>query len=575
RAESPDFLIRVPDYWSKYKIDGAYLPTGGCASYQLMLRGLEVSRPVTIYIPDFGSAYRVFIDGALTAESGVVSRNAHQVFTTTGVKLYPVTLSDAPEHVVVIEVATARFSGLYMAPVLKEYDHAIQDESNRNTARRILFGMALFSFFVLIVMYGLSFREGKRSFWLPFIGLLVLLRIMLTTEFYSLWQNTMFCGLSYEAANPLLFLITFAFKYLLIYLIEGLLRIGFSQKEKLFFLAFYTALFFAYLFVPNDFYNRYLTIALPAAAFAIEIYFFFKIWINRQRLNKYGLLIYWGGILAITGLILDCYYINGNSYLNLSLALLTLFSAYMMILSLVAALQAADVHRELALSASRLALVKKQIAMQADYYNTLSEQINEVRAVRHDMRHFVGVMTQLSGEGRYGELDRFLSDYADKSETEPLPVFCDNIVANSILGYYSLKAKERDITFFCACAIPKRLSVSDGDLCVGLSNALENALEACGKLAEPEARLISAEARISGGQLLIKIENSYDGHLNQRDTQYLSTKSGQDHGLGLRNIQKVVDTYRGFLKTEHNGTKFTLMAAFSLSGEMQPDTPTI
>ena len=73
--------------------------------------------------------------------------------------------------------------------------------------------------------------------------------------------------------------------------------------------------------------------------------------------------------------------------------------------------------------------------------------------------------------------------------------------------------------------------------------------------------------------MLIKIENSYDGYLSQRDTQYLSTKSGQDHGLGLQNIQKVVDAYRGFLKTEHNGAKFTLMAAFSLSGESQPDTP--
>lgn len=570
---SPDFFIKVPDYWSKYKVGGVYLTASGCASYRLTLSGLDTSCPVTVYIPDFGSAYRIFIDGKLSAESGVVSENADQVFTTTGVKLYPVRLSDISEHVIMIEVATTRFSGIYMSPVLKEYDFVIQEDNSRNTVRLILFGTALFSFFVLIVTYGLSFREDRRSFWLPAMGLLVLLRIMLTTEFYSLWQNTIFFGLSYEAANPLMFLISFTFKYLLIYLIEGLLGIGFSRKEKLHFLIYYAVLFLIYLFVPNGFYGRYLTILLPAAAFAIEIYSFFKVWFNWRNLKKYGLLIYLGTVLAISGLILDCYYINGNSYINLSLAMLTLFSAFMMILSLVSALRMADVHSELALSSSQLVLVKKQISMQTEYYNALSAQINEVRAVRHDMRHFVGVMTQLSREGQYGELERFLSEYAYKNETEPLPVYCENVVANSILGYYSLKAKKCDIKFRCVCAIPKQLSISDGDLCVVLGNALENAFEACEKLNRTDTRFISTEVRITGGQLLIKIENSYNGLLNQRDGHYRSVKSGQSHGIGLWNIQKVVDTYQGFLKTEHNGTMFTLMAAFSLSGELPLNDP--
>jgi sensor histidine kinase regulating citrate/malate metabolism len=268
----------------------------------------------------------------------------------------------------------------------------------------------------------------------------------------------------------------------------------------------------------------------------------------------------------------DCYYINGNIYLDLSLALLTLFSAFLMILSLVSALRITDVHRELALSDTRLALMKKQIAAQADYYNSLSAQINEVRAMRHDMRHFVGVMQRLSEGGRYGELDRFLSEYADKSETAALPVFCENAVANSILGFYSLKALEHDIAFRCACAFPKRLPVSDGDLCVLLGNALENALEACEKLAEPGARFIAAEAQISGGQLLIKIENSYNGDTKRRDGRFLSAKSGQDHGLGLLNIQKIVDTYGGFLKIDHSGKVFSLMAAFSQPEESPVET---
>lgn len=532
------------------------------ASYRLTLKGLDAANPVAVYLPDFGSAYRVFIDGRLSAESGAVSAVAAEVFTTTGATLYPLTLTAGQEHEVVIETATTRFSGLYMAPVLKTYDRLMIEGSSRNSLRLILFGTALFSFFVLIVGYILSFRENRRSIWLPVMGFLVLVRIMLTTEFYKYWQSAVFFRLSYEATNPLMFFLSFAFKYLLIVLIQELLGIAFSRREKLGFLIYYAALYLLYIFIPHGFYNRHLTVLLPLCAFVIEIYAFFKIYCNRQRMKKYGLLVYWGAILAITGLIIDCYYINGNSYLNLSLSLLLLFSAYLMILSLVSSIRAADVHRDFAVFSARLTQAREQIAMQTEYYDALSVQMNEVRAVRHDVRHFVGVLKRLSDEGRYEELSNFLNEYADKSDMEPLQVFCENVVANSILGYYSLRLKERGISFHCTCRIPKELSVSDSDLCVVLGNALENAMEACGKLENLENRFILAEARTVNGQLLIKIANAYNGALNQRDSRYLTTKNGGYHGIGLQNIRRVVDAYGGFLRIEHSGTVFTLMAAF-------------
>gem|GEM_PF-3527598 len=43
----------------------------------------------------------------------------------------------------------------------------------------------MFSFFILVVGYILSFRTVRRSGWIPVIGIFVLLRIMLTTEFMA------------------------------------------------------------------------------------------------------------------------------------------------------------------------------------------------------------------------------------------------------------------------------------------------------------------------------------------------------------------------------------------------------
>lgn len=138
-------------------------------------------------------------------------------------------------------------------------------------------------------------------------------------------------------------------------------------------------------------------------------------------------------------------------------------------------------------------------------------------------------------------------------------------MANSILGYYSLKAKGTGIPFHCACSIPKQLSISDSDLCIVLSNALENAIEACRNLDNTSERFISNEVKALNKHLLIKIENSYNGNLNVQDGNYLSTKSEKSGGIGLQNIKKVVEAYGGFIKIEHNGKVFTLMAAFPLS----------
>ncbi len=558
----PDLLIQVPGYWSSHKISGSYLPANGCASYRLMLEDLDSTQPVTVYVPDFGSAYQAYIDGRLAAESGIVSENNSAVFTTPSPALYPVTLSEGLEHEIVIETATTRFSGLYKTPVLEGYAQAVQGGVSRNAVRFMLFGMVLFSFLALTAVYFLSYRKEKHSAWLIALITCVLLRLMLVSEFYTFWQKKVFFNLSYESTNELMFLVSFALKFLMIFLYQAQFGLNFSRREKIGFLVYYTAIFLVHCLVPYDFYNRCLTVLLPASSFVMDIYSFCKVYFGSLKLQPYALLIYWGTIIAAGGLIADSYYVNGNIYPNLSLVLLIAITVYMTLLSIAYILLTVDVYRDYETSSARLTLAGNQIAMQAEYYDALSVQINEVRSIRHDIRHFIRTLKSLSDEGRYEELDRFLDKYAGRSDSEPLPVFCENAVANSILGYYSLQLKKSGIAFHCSCSIPKNLSVDDSDLCIVLGNALENAMEACNRLTDPAVRSVSAEARPVNGQLLIKIVNTYDGTLQNKDGNYLTTKNSPYHGMGLKNIQKAADRCGGFVKIEHSKTAFTLMVAF-------------
>ncbi len=557
----PDMIIDVPDSWSNYVIDGKSLSASGFGSYKLTLTGLEYDHPVALYIPDFGGAYRVFIDGQLAAQSGTVSKDNHMIFTVPKAALYPVMLSSESTHTAVIEVATTRFSGLYMVPVLRDYNQVVNENSIRNAVRFILFGIALFSLLSLIAMYTLSVRRKLHSFWLPVMIFFILMRIMLTTEFYSIWQPLLFFNLCYESTNELMYFSTFMLKYLLIFLVQEQCGIQFTKKEKIGFLVYYILLYLTYLFTPQSIYNHYLSVVVPMLTYVLDFFLFVKIYRDRDTMKKYGMAIFWSAILVITGLTIESYYINGKIYMNMSLVVLLLFTVFALIMAWVYAMRVGDLYDDFSKSSSRLELANSQITIQKEYFDALSSQMNEIREIKHDIRHFIGTMSRLAEEDLYEELKGFLREYSEKTEMEQLPVFCENIVANSIIGYYYLRAKEYGITFESKCNIPRQSVMSDSDLCIVLGNALENAVYACKQMERHNRIYISIEAGILKKQNLVKIRNTYNGSCEVRDNHLISTKNGKSHGFGLRNIERVIASYGGIVKIEYDEKEFTLMAS--------------
>jgi signal transduction histidine kinase len=303
-------------------------------------------------------------------------------------------------------------------------------------------------------------------------------------------------------------------------------------------------------------------VIIPSLTFVLDIYLYIKIYIGRENLIKFGMVAFWGVMLVTIGLAIDSFYINGKIYMNMSLTLMLLFMAFLIIMNWVYTMRIGDLYDDFTISNSRLELAKNQIAMQKEYYQTLYGQMNEIREIKHDIRHFIGVMNQLMEAGKIDSLKIFLSEYSEKVKTDQLPVFCEHTIANSIIGYYYLRAKEYEIPFESQCSIYEQNPMSDSDLCIVLGNALENAIYACRQMDDPSrTRYVSVESRTMKGQWLIKVRNSYNGVLEIKDGSYITSKSESSHGLGIGNIKKVIGAYGGFVEIEHNEEQFTLMAA--------------
>lgn len=66
--------------------------------------------------------------------------------------------------------------------------------------------------------------------------------------------------------------------------------------------------------------------------------------------------------------------------------------------------------------------------------------------------------------------------------------FCENRAADSVIGYYCALAKRENIPFQAQANLPLKLPVDEIDMCLVLSNLLENALEASLKTARKKRR---------------------------------------------------------------------------------------
>ena len=192
---------------------------------------------------------------------------------------------------------------------------------------------------------------------------------------------------------------------------------------------------------------------------------------------------------------------------------------------------------------ARLQQENQLLFMQQQRYENLKASIEEVRQARHDMRH---QLNQISALAETGDMEG-LKSYLEKniSRIPNLGIhFCENRAADSVIGYYCALAKREDIPFCAKLDLPQTLPIDEINMCLVLSNLLENALEASIRTA-PDRRQIKITAYLHAGRLLlIEVENAYDGEIREKDGVFQSSKR-KGNGVGIQSIQHIAEKSGG------------------------------
>ena len=103
--------------------------------------------------------------------------------------------------------------------------------------------------------------------------------------------------------------------------------------------------------------------------------------------------------------------------------------------------------------------------------------------------------------------------------------------------------------------VPDKINMDSRDMVALLGNLLDNSVKAVTECRK--RRFIRLKIEAERGNMIVEVENSYNGILNEKYGKLYSTKpESRGHGLGLYNVKRVVEKYNGEMRIEHDDNKF-------------------
>ena len=188
---------------------------------------------------------------------------------------------------------------------------------------------------------------------------------------------------------------------------------------------------------------------------------------------------------------------------------------------------------------------------------SLREPERRASTYRHDLRHHMQYLAGCIENGRTEQAQAYIREVCAEIESQKVRVFCENETVNLILSAFAGRAEESGVPLRVRAEVPHFIPVAETDLCVLLSNALENALHACQRLrqtGEPcDIELVVYE---KSGKFFFQVTNTCPPGVTFEKGLPVTREPG--HGIGVRSICSIAERYNGMYSFSEKDGRFVL-----------------
>lgn len=193
-------------------------------------------------------------------------------------------------------------------------------------------------------------------------------------------------------------------------------------------------------------------------------------------------------------------------------------------------------------------------------YLQMSDSLANQHKQAHDYKNHLQTVYELAKDN--WEVKKYIEELYESFNRSISLCHSGNDYIDAILNCKISDAKSRHIRLTYDIQLISPIMISSTDICAILANQLDNAIEACEKIASPQDRWIAVSIGQKQDFTFFKVENSIlPNSLQYKDLQHSSKPKQQTmHGLGIKNIQSSVSRYAGTLTNKINERSFVSIA---------------
>lgn len=203
-------------------------------------------------------------------------------------------------------------------------------------------------------------------------------------------------------------------------------------------------------------------------------------------------------------------------------------------------------------------MVEQQLESYSNQLNIVMKSEECVRGLRHDLKNHLSELLLMAEGNRTQEIAAYVQTMQQELTNDKEHISSGNAAVDSLMNLKLEQAKKVLPHVRCRISVPQELQIQVFDWNIILGNLMDNAIRAA---AESEEKLLEIHISYQRGMLLIQMKNSYCGALVRCGDQYLSTKEEdcmeeQLHGLGMKNVKRIVEKYNGSMEVCDEGQLF-------------------
>ena len=195
--------------------------------------------------------------------------------------------------------------------------------------------------------------------------------------------------------------------------------------------------------------------------------------------------------------------------------------------------------------------------MEQEYSAKLDDKLNQLHSLRHDMKNHLIVIDGYASQHNDRKIHEYIHNISeDLSLTNA--VDSGSHIVSALIAEKEDKAKSQNIRCEINISTPG-INIDDFSITTIIGNLFDNAIKAA---AECEHGWIRFSITQTGSYMSIVIENSYSGNIIENNGEFTSTKNDKvlPHGIGIKNVRKVVSNLNGHIDFSYASGYFSVKA---------------